>query len=47
MHKNEIDLVYNIPNDKNKVQIFGSDFIKNNKDLCKIIYENKEYDLTE
>ena len=47
MHKNEIDLVYNIPNNKNKVQIFGSNFIKNNKDLCKIIYENKEYDLTE
>ena len=46
IYKNEIDLVYNIPNDENEVNIFGSEFVKNNKDLFKIIHENKEYDLT-
>ena len=47
MNKNEINLVYNIPNNENKVKIFNSFFVNQNKDLCKIIYENKEYDLTE
>ena len=47
MNKNEIDLIYNIPNNQNEIKIFGNKFISNNKDLCKIIYENKEYNLTE
>ena len=34
MNKNEIDLIYNIPNNKNKIKIFGKFFVKNNKDLC-------------
>ena len=45
--KNEIDLVYNIPNNEKKIKIFGSKFVDNNKNLCKIIYNNKEYDLSE
>ena len=32
---------------KNSVKIFGSEFVKNNKNNCKIIYENKEYELRE
>ena len=46
-NKNEIDLIYNIPNNEKEIKIFGSDFVSKNKDLCKIIYDNKEYDLTE
>ena len=30
---------------KEKLRIFGSKFVKNNIDNCKIIYKNKEYDL--
>ena len=43
---NEITMIYNI-NNENKIKILDEDFIKNNKDKCKIIYENKEYDLIE
>ena len=39
-------MIYNI-NNENKIKILGNTFIKNNKDKCKIIYENKEYDLIE
>ena len=32
-------------NDEFEIQIFGQNFVNNNKDKCKIIYEGKEYDL--
>ena len=43
----EIEMNY-IPKENNddKVQIFGQDFINNNIFKCKIIYNNKEYELT-
>jgi len=43
----EIEMKY-IPKENNddKVQIFGQDFINNNIFKCKIIYNNKEYELT-
>ena len=41
---NEIKIQYKTKGDK-KLKIFGYDFVKNNKNICKIIYENKEYDL--
>ena len=44
--RNEIIIEYNIKREK-KVKIFGYNFIKNNKNICKIIYEDKEYELTE
>ena len=47
INKNEISLIYSITNNKKEIKIFGEEFVKNNKDLCKIIYDNKEYDLTE
>ena len=47
MNKNEIDIVYNIPNNENEIKIFGKEFVKDNKDLCKIIYDNKEYNISE
>ena len=41
----EINMIYDI-NDTNII-IFGSDFVKNNKNICKIIIDNKEYELME
>ena len=46
----QISLIYDInENDKKegKVKIFGKDFVNNNKNICKIIYENKEFELSE
>ena len=34
-------------NKDGKVQIFGTYFVKNNKQNCKIIYNNKEYEIKE
>ena len=44
----EIEIRYN-PERKNKekVGIFGDNFVKNNKKKCKIIYNEKEYELKE
>ena len=44
--KNEILIKYLIKKDDKKINIFGEEFVKNNKDKCKYIYENKEYELT-
>ena len=43
MNNNEIKAKYKI--NKNKIKIFGTSFVKKNKNNCKIIYENKEYEL--
>ena len=45
MNNNEINIIYKI--DDKKVKIFGSEFVKNNKKNCEIIYEDKEYELNE
>jgi hypothetical protein len=42
----EIKLIYNLKNE-NKIKIFGRNFIKNNKDKCKIIIDGKENELQE
>ena len=42
----EIEIIYK-PKDEGKIKIFGNSFVKNNKGKCKIIYNNKEYELTE
>ena len=45
---NEIILRYNINDAKdNKIKIFGKDFVNNNKNNCKILCENKLYELIE
>ena len=41
----EINLIYDL-NGKN-IDIFGHKFVKNNKNICKIIIDNKEYEMTE
>ena len=43
----EIRFIYNIKPFKEKLNIFGNYFVKNNKDKCCLIYEDKKYDLTE
>ena len=45
-----INIIYNInKNDKEckNINIFGSEFVKNNKNLCKMKIDNKEYEITE
>ena len=50
MINDEINIIYNI-NDKDKkegkIRIFGDEFVKNNKNICKIEYEDNEYELSE
>ena len=45
----EIVIKYNIKkkDDTKGIKIFGKGFIINNKEICKIIYEDKEYELQE
>ena len=33
--------------DESEIRIFGKEFVNNNKNNCKIIYNGKEYELTE
>ena len=42
----EMSILYNIKN-KNKIKLFGKEFIKNNKNNCKLIIEAKQQDLIE
>ena len=42
----EITIIYKI-NDESNIKIFDETFVNNNKNNCKIIYENQEYELTE
>ena len=42
----EINIIYDINGERN-IRIFGSNFVKNNKNICKIIINNKEYKLSE
>ena len=44
---NELTLIYKINKDDKEIKIFDSVFVKNNKNICKIKYENEEYELTE
>ena len=44
--KNEILIKYLIKKNAQKINIFGEEFVRYNKDKCKYIYENKEYELT-
>ena len=47
-NKSEINIIYDINKDcKKEIKIFGSEFVKNNKDICKMIIDNKEYKITE
>ena len=41
----EINIIYDINGEEN-IRIFGSDFVENNKNIYKIIINNKEYKLS-
>ena len=41
----EIDILYN--NNKNYINIFGYKFVENNKNKCKMIIDNIEYEIRE
>ena len=46
----EITIIYKISDDdfkSKKLKIFGDKFVKNNKDICNILYQGKSYELTE
>ena len=38
-------IIYKIDENKDKIKIFGSDFVKNNKNIIKLEIEGKEYEL--
>ena len=42
----ELIMKYHVSKCDKKIFIFGAEFVKRNKYLCKIIHENKEYELT-
>ena len=41
----EINIIYNTEGYKENIRIFGAKFVKNNKNLCKMIIDNKEYEI--
>ena len=41
-----INIIYDI-NRQYNIRIFGLNFVKNNKNICKMIIDNKEYEITE
>ena len=43
----EINIIYNIEKGEEFIQIFGSKFVENNRNICKMIINNKEYEITE
>ena len=42
----EINIIYDIK-EKNSINIFGYNFVKNNANICKMVIDNKEYKITE
>ena len=43
--ENEIKINYRVNESNKKIQLFGEDFVNNNKEKCKMIIEGKEYEL--
>ena len=44
------NIIYNINEEDKKfenINIFGSEFVKYNKNICKMIIDNKEYEIKE
>ena len=46
LYRGKIEIIYK-SNKEEKLRIFGTTFVNNNKKNCKIIYNNKEYELKE
>ena len=47
INDDEITLIYKINKNNKTIKIFDSEFVNNNKNICKIIHENKESELKE
>ena len=47
MSKEDISIINIIYKYKKNMKIFGSKFVKNNKNKCKMIIDDKEYEITE
>ena len=47
MNINEINIIYENKEKEKEIRIFGDFFVNNNKNNCKIIYDNKYYELNE
>ena len=45
--KNEMEIIYDNKDNKKIISAFGYEFVKNNKNNCKIIIDNKEVELCE
>ena len=43
----KIKIKYKIDKNMNQLRLFGSNFVLNNKDICKILYQNEEFELKE
>ena len=42
----EINIIYDIK-EENNINIFGFKFVENNKNICKMIIDNNEYEISE
>ena len=42
----EINIIYDIKQEK-YIRIFGYEFVRNNRNKCKMIIDNKEYEIAE
>ena len=47
MYNGEISIIYDIKRIHREINIFGDDFVENNRDKCKMIIDNKEYEISE
>ena len=45
MSEKEINIIYDIK-EENKIRIFGGNFVETNRNICKMIIDNKEYEIT-
>ena len=43
---NEIEIIYDLKSES-EIRVFGKTFVENNKEICKIVFEDYEYDLVE
>ena len=43
----EINIIYDINKNDKIINIFGYEFVKNNKNNCKMIIDNEEYEISE
>ena len=46
MSEKEINIIYDIKN-RQCIRIFGTSFVETNLNICKMIIDNKEYEITE